>query len=219
MALVALALLAAGCDRLPGAAAPTPEAGPGQAAFTQPVYISYLKAEEYLPGSAVQYLGEVEGGYAVLIDGERAVKKTGDSLNWKGVVARGVSFDYQLRIIGVILGQFEATGPLTIVVDDVQPADSELPERADLHFDRLVINTSAQAGENFPWLTIGYAGLEESGARLTGVEGYAYREVGDSVDWQGRLRDNVWLKVNLRVSSASEDELRLFGAGEIWINR
>jgi hypothetical protein len=93
------------------------------------------------------------------------------------------------------------------------------PPAADLYFDKLAIVTSAEVGQNFRGLGIGYGGKTEQGAQLTGIDGYAYRQVGDSVDWEGQVRANVWLRANLRVTEITETRLKLAGTGEIWINQ
>jgi hypothetical protein len=218
LALLALAALACAVPFVGEKPTPTPALRENQAGFTA-LYTSYLKPNDYLPGANVQYVAENENGYEILIDGAQAVKKLGDSLSWKGISAPGVTLDYQLRILGVFFGQFEATGPLNIIIDDVLPVAGTAPEQADLYFDKLAITTSAKVGENFRGMSIGYAGKTEQGAQLTGVDGYAYREVGDSVDWEGQVRANVWLKASLRVTDITATELKLAGTGEIWINQ
>ena len=60
-------------------------------------------------------------------------------------------------------------------------------------------------------------GETEKGAHLGNVEGYPYREVGDSIVWRGQLRDRLWLELNLRTALISEKSLNVAGIAELWI--
>lgn len=215
LSVCALILAALACDLPASSPAPTPAAN--QVIFTE-VYTSYLHEGEALPGSNVRYVSQEEGAFVLMMGETRTVKKTLDSLNWKGQVAPGVTLDYKLRILGVVLDQFEATGPLEIVVDGVTPVPGSVPESADYHFDGLVISSVAKKGYTIAGTAIGYAGKDDQGALLTGVDGEPHRQVLDSVDWSGQLRPNVWLKATLRVTAFDEKQLSMAGTGEIWIN-
>ena len=217
--VLALAALACSTPLVPNTPTPTPVPPADQVTFSQP-YISYLHKGDALPGSTVRYEGEGEGGYILTIDDQRSVKKSLDSLNWKGQVAPGVTLDYKLRVIAVVLDQFEASGTVDIVVDGVSPAPGTPPENADIHFDALIINSTAKKGYTIPGTLIGYAGMDkDKGAQITGVDGYAYRQALDSIDWTGQVRPGVWLKANLRVVKFDEKELTVAGTNcELWID-
>jgi len=52
---------------------------------------------------------------------------------------------------------------------------------------------------------------------MGGVEGYAYRKVGDSIFWEGSLRDGVYLRLDVRVVQFDDSGLRVTGLATIWI--
>ncbi len=215
-----LALAALACSQPTPAPKPTATVAlaANEISFTQLLYTSYLKPGDTLPGSGVQYVGQSGDSFQLLIDGQQANKKALDSLYWKGQPAQGVTLEYNLRILGVFLDQFEASGPVNIIIADPAPqAGGTLPENAPIHFAVDIANTTAKVGANIPGTTIGYAGKTDKGGQLTGVEGYPYRQTGDSIDWTGQVRPNVWLKLNLRVRAVADDSLSAFGTGEVWI--
>lgn len=220
VAVFVLALAALACDLPAGKPAPTPAAN--QVIFTK-VYTSYLREGDTLPGSTVRYVGQEEGAYVLTIGDVRTVKKALDSLNWKGSVAEGVTLDYKLRVLGVILDQFEASGPLDVIIDGVTPVPGDIPDTvpdsAAFHFDALVINSTAKKGYTIPGTTIGFVGKDDQGALLTGVDGEPHRQVLDSIDWSGQVRPNVWLRASLRVTSFDEKQLSVAGTGEIWVTK
>ena len=56
-------------------------------------------------------------------------------------------------------------------------------------------------------------------AQLSGMSGYPYLALGDSLVWTGRLRENVYIRYSLRVTGLSEDGLRLAGTADLSIIR
>ncbi len=197
---------------------PTPPLAANEIRFTQALYTCYLQKGGTLPGANVQYVDQSGDTYQLLIDGQRADKKRLDSLYWKGQPVGGVTLEFNLRILGVFLDQFEASGPVNITIADPAPqAGVAPPGNAELHYTVDLVDFKAAKGANFPGTTVGYAGKTDKGAQLTGVEGYAYRQSGDSIDWEGQVRDNVWIELNLRVSTISDDSLSTVGTGELWV--
>ena len=63
-----------------------------------------------------------------------------------------------------------------------------------------------------------YAGVNDEGAELDGVEGYRYRKSGDSIVWSGKLRDRVYLDLHVRVIQYDEKGLRVGGIATILIS-
>ena len=72
-------------------------------------------------------------------------------------------------------------------------------------------------GKYIPGTLVKYLGKEKEGAHLEGVEGHPYRKIADSIVWEGKLRENVYLRLNLRVLFITEDTLRVGGMATIWI--
>jgi len=215
-----LALAGAGCNSLGGEEIETPaatsEPAGNQVVFTAP-YRAVLDAGDSVPGAQLQYVGQDDDGIHVRIDGEEAYKKTGDSFNWSGSPAAGVELDYKLRVVGVVLNVFQAWGDVDITILDPDPVVTELPEDAPLTFTAAVATYSVAKGDSIPGTTCTYLGKSAKGAEFGGVEGYAYREIADSLDWSGRVRDNVYVDLTLRISSIREDEVTLVGTAAIWI--
>jgi hypothetical protein len=55
-------------------------------------------------------------------------------------------------------------------------------------------------------------------ARLSGTSGYPYLALGDSLVWTGRVRENVYVRYSMRVTTLNEYGLRLSGTAELWIS-
>ncbi len=213
-----LVLLFAGCDRSGGEATETPAAEPdsSQLAFTVP-YRAVLNEGDSVSGAQLQYVGNSDDGIHVRIGGEDAYKKVGDSFNWHASAAPGVELDYKLRVMGVYLGVFQAWGDVDIIVSETAPVVMELPDSAPWVFSPAVATYAVTRGESVPGTTYSYLGKSDNGAQFGGVEGYAYREIADSLEWSGRVRGNVYLDLTMRVSSIGEEEVHLIGTATVWI--
>lgn len=221
--LAAVLLLAlAGCSRPEGvdtgtpSVTPTSESTSNQLRFAAP-YRAVLDAGETVPGAELQYVGKSDDGIHVRIEGQDAYKKVGDSFNWQGSPAPGVELDYSLRVMGVYVRVFQAWGEVGIAISDPVPVVTEVPEEAPLTFSFAVADYTVAEGESIPGTTYTYLGDSEKGAEFGGVEGYAYREIADSLDWSGQVRDNVYVDLTMRVRSIQEDEVKLVGTATVWI--
>ncbi len=213
-----LVLLLAGCDRSGGEETETSAAEPvsSQLAFTVP-YRAVLNEGDTVAGAQLQYLGNSEDGIHVRIGGEDAYKKVGDSFNWHASPAAGVELDYKLRVMGVYLGVFQAWGDVDITISETAPVVMDLPDSAPWVFSPAVATYAVTREESVPGTTYSYLGKSDKGAQFGGVEGYAYREIADSLEWSGRVRSNVYLDLTMRVSFIGEEETRLIGTATIWI--
>ena len=47
------------------------------------------------------------------------------------------------------------------------------------------------------------------------MEGYAYRKVGDSIVWQGKLKEGVYVVVNVRTFLYTDSFLQVAGTAEV----
>ena len=65
--------------------------------------------------------------------------------------------------------------------------------------------------------TLIYEGEQNGVAELSGTAGYPFFALDDSLLWSGKLRENVYLRYNVRISSLDEAWLELQGTAEIWI--
>jgi len=211
-AFVVLGLLLVGvvsCDLGPGR-------GPVKLTYTAPVEIS-VKAGENLPGTSIRYVGKSENGAELLIAGQHALKQKGDSLDWEGDPVEGVSVDLSMRILWFTEEALHLVGTGKVVVRQPNPQPAFIQDDWPLKFTNAPVTYGVDRNEYIPGTTIEYLGKEEEGAHLGGIDGYPYRKGADSILWEGKLREKVYLRLNVRVLYIGEDSLRVGGTASIWI--
>ncbi len=175
-----------------------------------------VKAGEYLPGTTIQYVGETEKGAHVLIDGQTAYKKTGDSLDWRGEPVQGVTVALALRILSFSPTELQLVGTATIDVAGAEPQAGEAVKTGPIEYSGVVAY-HVPKGQRVPGSTLTYVGHTENGAELSGLEGYPYRKGGDSVSYEGSLREGVFISLELRVVQYDEDSLNVAGTVTLWL--
>jgi hypothetical protein len=196
--------------------------------FTLPVYTFNMEPGSTVPGTRLEYVSRDEGIYNVRIDGLAAQKRTGDSFIWNGVVAPGVYGNYNLRITTAILGGLPVAGPVNITIFNPSPverASTPINEEIYLNFGTILVNYMVPQGWQIPGTSLVFDGIIIQGegdqatrlAQLSGLSGYPYLALGDSLVWTGNLRDNVVVRYNLRALGIDEGGLRLDGTAELWI--
>jgi hypothetical protein len=213
-----LTLLLVGCNSNKDIENPeaSGETAIGQIVFTAP-YRAVLDKGESVPGAQLEFVKKDDDGIHVRIEGEDAIKKIGDSFNWTGNPAPGVELEYELRVLGVFLGVFQAWGTVDIIIPEPEPVVTELPEDAPYIFTAAVAAYTVEKDQTVPGTTITYLGKTEKGAEFGGVEGYAYREVADSLVWSGQLDSKIFVDITMRVKSFDEESVDLVGTATIWI--
>lgn len=222
-----------GVPSMPGVVEPTPVGSPtpmgDTISYLAPAYATSLQPGESVPGTQLTYIGSTDGGYEVSIDGQRAIKRTGDSFYWSGIIGPGVFANYNLRLTTGFFGGMPVAGPVEIIV--LFPQAHALPlsddPEAELHLGNIVVDYHVPLDNVIPGTTLVYQGMETQGlgnqnttlARIGGLSGYPNLAVGDSLVWMGRIRDNVAIRYNLRAISFDETTIRLVGTGELWITK
>lgn len=190
--------------------------------FQIPVSVLTLEPGESIPHTQLSYQGRDGSLYRVLIDNQTADKRVGDSVRWQGIIAPGVSALYNLRIVPSLAQEnLLAGGSVEIGVFNPLPTEIEgdISGREDgIHFGNVFVDYKIPAGENIPGTTIVFQGISGVEAELSGVAGYPYRAAGDSIAWRGQIRENVSVSYSLRIVSVNEDELRMMGTAELWID-
>lgn len=171
---------------------------------------------EFLPGTDIQYLGKTEEGAQVLIGGQPALKKMGDSLNWQSDLLDGVTLDLNMRTALITEEKLHALGTARIAIQDPVSRPGPVNESAPVRY-KLPVDYHIKKGQAIPGTPILYLGETAQGAHLGNIEGYAYRAVGDSIVWKGQLRDRVWLELNLRTILIGDKTLNVGGTAELWI--
>ncbi len=191
-----------------------------------PAFTSSLSPGESVGGARLEYLGKSpDGGYRILIDGQEVVKRSGDSLIWSGVVGPGVLAALNLRVTTSLLGELSVAGSVKLhILYPEALALTAVPQLPNArHFNNIVVNYSVPAGQTIPGATLVYAGLTQQAgidlAQINAGDRQTYHAVGDSLVWAGKLRDNVYVRYNLRIVSFNEDSLQVGGLAEIWIEK
>lgn len=169
-----------------------------------------------LPGADIVYESLAEQGVYLRIQGQRALKRSGDSVSWKGTPTEGVSVDMQLRVLSFSATELRLVGTVKIVVEDAQPQAGGIHTTSPLHFSGPVAYGVAK-GARIPGATVSYEGQTEDGAKLGGVDEYPFRKTGDSILWEGSLRPNVSIRLELRAVQFDDKGLRVAGLATLWL--
>lgn len=194
---------------------PTPE---GDTLFFRAAYTTPLEPGTAVPGTRIIYVQNVDALHEFTIDGLQAYRQPGDSLTWRGVVAPGVFGDYRLRLRADFLGRLQAEGEVELAILNPSPVEvppTQTPAGA-IHVQGITINYYVPQGARIPGTTLIYEGLRNDLAELSGTASYPFFAREDSLLWTGKLRDNVTVRYNLRVSSLEEEGLALTGTAELW---
>jgi hypothetical protein len=171
-----------------------------------------------LPGTDIKYLGKTGQGAQMSIGGQSALKQTFDSLTWSGEPAPDVSVDYNLRVISFDDKVLQAGGAAKVAVSNVKPqavSPSSLPQDA-LTF-KGVVTYSVAKGKTIPGTTITYDGKTPDGAKLGGIEGYAFRKEADSIVWFGKLTDKCFLQLDLRLVFYTDSAMQVTGPVTLYL--
>lgn len=176
-----------------------------------------------LPGSDIEYVGLKSDKIAeVRITGQRAFKNNGDSLDWKGSPVEGVTVQLRDRVLWFSQDRLQLAGTINLMVNDVAPKPGSIPQISDKATPQQIVYKlpviyRVKRGEIIPGTTLTYAGKTEKGAQLGGLlkDEYPYREVGDSISWQGQLRSKVYLDLTGRTVFYDEDSLNVTGVATI----
>jgi len=180
-------------------------------------YEAAIEAGSDLPGTGIRYVGLSDRRAELLIDGRRTLKQKGDSLDWEGSPAEGTSVDLSLRILWYTAEKLHVAGTAKVRVSNPTPQVAPIPTKAATQYSNAPVAYSVARGKYIPGTLVKYLGKEKEGAHLEGVEGHPYRKIADSIVWEGKLRENVYLRLNLRVLFITEDSLRVGGMATIWI--
>lgn len=184
--------------------------------YSGPVEVS-VDAGESIPGTDLRYLGRTEQGAQMLIGDQRAIRKVGDSLDYKGEPVRDVRLSLALRVAWYDADRLHAVGTVELSVRNPQPQPMAVTTESRLHYT-VPIQYWVDRGKAIPGTTITYQGKTDQGALLGGVDGHPYRKTADSILWEGRLRDRVWLQLEGRTGFFDDDRLQVLGLVTMWVD-
>lgn len=182
-----------------------------------------IAAGSFLPSTKIEYVGATEDGTAqVLIDGQRAFKRGGDSLDWTGSPVQGVTVNLNDRVLWFNQARLQLVGTIRLAVDDVAPQRSPIPQISNQPTPNVLVYKvpviyRVKQGERIPGTTLTYLKNTEKGAELGGLpqDEYPYRQGGDSIVWQGQLRSGVYLDLSMRTAVYDDNNLNVTGLATI----
>ncbi len=210
IALVVLGLLLSflpACQR-------KPDGGPLELLYTAPFETGIEKGSN-LPGTGIRYRGLSEMGAEILIDDQTAFKQKGDSLDWKGSPVGNVELDLTLRVLWFTEETLYVGGTAKATVRGPTPAAASIPTEPPVKYSNALVTYQVKKGNTIPGTLAKYVGKAEEGIELSGVEGYPYRKLGDSIVWEGKLREGVFLQLNVRVLFIAEDFINVTGTAAL----
>jgi len=201
-----LSLLPACQRKLPG--------GPVELLYTAPFETGIEKGSN-LPGTGIRYVGLSDRGAEILIDDQTAFKQKGDSLDWKGSPLQNVDLNLSLRVLWFTEQTLYVGGTAQTVVRDPVPVVASTPTEAPMKYSNAPVTYQVRKDSYIPGTLVKYLGKAEEGIEVEGIEGYPYRKFGDSIVWEGKLREKVFLQLNVRVIFITEDFVRVAGTATL----
>lgn len=207
--VMVVGVLVAGCSFLPGGG------GVSAGAITYDGATQHgIAPGEVIPGTNIQFVQKTDEGAEVLIDGQRAIKKVGDSLDWKGTVGGGVQVSMPQRIALITDSRLQTVGTVRLTIPGVNPVAGAAPGSGRYVYE-VASGYTVRKGQTVPGTTLVFQGKSDSGAQFSGTSDYPYRRVGDSLGWQGQLAPGVYLDTTLRVGAYTDDIVTLAGLAKI----
>lgn len=205
--LLLVIVVLAGCSFVPGS-------GGGSVLKFDGATEQSIGMGESIPGSDIRFVGFSDQGAEVMINGQRAVKKVGDSLDWKATVAPGVDVSMPLRIVLADASRLQTVGMIHVTISGANPQPAAFPGGSPYIY-KVATGYTVRKGDRIPGTTIIFRGKTDEGAQFEGVDGYPSRRMGDSVTWSGRLNKNAYIDTTMRVAAYTEDVLTVAGLATI----
>jgi hypothetical protein len=174
-----------------------------------------IKAGEALTGTNLLYQGKAPDGRAIMsINGLQALKSTADSVKWTGALILFSAVDLNLRVVSYDESSINLAGTVHIVVQEPNPTAAD-PSATLLGSFTFPITYTVSRNATIPGTTIAYVGAKTGSAEFSNLDQIPYRERFDSVIWQGRLRERIAVRLDLRVLDFNEERVVLGGTARI----
>lgn len=193
-----------------------PEPGPSSRLTYDLATALSVPVGQELPPTGIRYDRMEDGNAYVIIDGQQALKRKGDSLFWSGTPLEGVSLTLTQRVLWYTEDELHLVGTAKVEIDDALPAAGPIATTSPVQYSGPVAY-GVNKGGTIPGSTITYLGRTDDGAELGGLSGYPYRMAGDSIVWEGTLRPGVYSRLDLRVIHFDDRTLRVGGVVTLWI--
>lgn len=190
--------------------------GPLELLYTAPFEAGIEKGSDLL-GAGIHYVGLSDKGAEILIDDQSAFKQKGDSLDWKGSPVEDVDLDLTLRVLWFTEETLYVGGTAKAIVQDPTPELASIPAEVPVKYSNAPVTYRVEKGDYIPGTLVKYVSKQEEGIEVSGVEGYPYRKFGDSIVWEGKLREKVLLQLNVRVIFIAEDFISVAGTATLLI--
>lgn len=203
VALIWAALMLIGCSGL------TPVRGMTTLTYTGPTEV-YLIAGQALRPTDLVFVGVQDRRGQFIIEDMKATRQLGDSLDWDGEPSPGVRLSLRLRVIWFRGNGVHLAGMVHVEVRDPQPSPGGFNRGAPVQY-KVPVAYRVPRGGTIPGTTLTYVGPSDRGAELGGLEEYPFRKIADSILWEGRLRPDVGLALNLRVVYFDEQAIQVAG--------
>jgi hypothetical protein len=182
------------------------------------VYLAPVKTAvepgEMLLGSGIRCLDLTDKGVKLDVGGRETLKRTGDSVAWKGHVYEQVTSDLALRILSYDSLRAHLFGSIKMTISCPLPEPGPIPTNS-----RLLCCTpvayAVERGACIPGTTITYRAKSEQGAKLETTEGARYRRPGAAILWTGKLTENTFLELNGRVLRIKNGVLHVAGIARL----
>jgi len=192
----------------------TPLGGPLELLYIAPFETGIEKGSD-MPGTGIRYAGLSDKGAEIVIDDQSAFKQKGDSLDWKGGPVENVGLDLTLRVLWFTEETLYVAGTAKATVRDPLPVVASTPTEPPVKYANAPVTYRVEKGDSIPGTLVSYLGKADEGIELSGVEGYPYRKLGDSIVWEGKLRERVFLRLNVRVIFIAADFIRVVGTATL----
>lgn len=212
LGLIFPAVLLLGCSNLPFfSGTPTPV---NTLSYDAPVSFT-IKIGTLLPGTSISYNGKSDTGAAkILLAGLLAPKQIGDTVDWTGAPTPNVNVRLNTRVLSFDAQAITLAGTAHVEITNIKIQAGGTPRTALIEFSAPV-TFSLKPNEAIPGSIVAYVGSTPNGAQFLGVDGYPYRNQGDSLQYVGHVAPQVFLKLDLRVVSYSDSGIALLGTATI----
>ncbi len=130
---------------------------PGHLSYTLPT-VTTVRAGETLPGTGVRYDRMNDRGAYLVIGGQRALKRRGDSVTWESSPVSSTTVDLSLRVVWYTENEVNLAGTAKINVEGVEPRTGGCRSGSS-HQVYGASNLQSEKRDYYPWLHTGLRGL------------------------------------------------------------